>query len=310
MSIKKGRSPRFTPPKGARARQDRLVEEGQEGGLLRFLVSNGFPERSRTTLKQLLSDRYITVNGESVTKWDHPLAQGDKVSLNPTPIPAHLHHKQVEILWQDEHLVMVHKGVGVPTVSSGEERDKTLLQIVSAHLKKFDPRAKVFLLNRIDKDCSGFVLLAKTEKLQEQMTKEWHRYVIRQQFALAVEGGEFDTEGYLQPPSSDATNTRNKNSRSTEGAISAGYARYRRLAVGAQGILLSVELLAGRNNRLRRQLALLKCPIVGDWRNGSQRKDIGRVALESMKFSFVHPINGKQYDFEQPIPRLFRQWIK
>lgn len=294
-------------PRVARPLHSFVVREGeQEGGLLAYLCQHALKERSRTTVKQLLGDRYISVNNQASTQWDLPLSAGDLVTLHPTPLPTSLSHKLVDILWQDEYLVLIHKSVGIPTVASGEERDETAMQVVSKHLKKFDPRAKVFLLNRIDKDSAGFVLMAKSQALQEEMTERWSKYVVRQQFVVVVEGAMPEAEGFLAPPSNEDLKGR-KPSRHVQGSLTAGQARYRCLQQGELGTLVVVELLEGRNNRLRRQFATLKRPIMGDWRNGSKRKELGMVALESMAFAFVHPKTGKRYDFDQPIPGKFRR---
>lgn len=290
------------------------VEE-TEVQLLDFLIGTALKDRSRTTVKQLLKDRFISVNEEPTTQFDRLLGPGDIVALHPTPLPDRLKHPLVDILWQDEYLVMVHKDAGIPTVASGEERDMTLLRLVSDHLKKFNPSTKIYLLNRIDKDSAGFVLFAKSKALQEEMSEHWDRYICRQHFAVAIEGVLPSNDGILQPPTTAREDEKRaprsaKNPHRTFGAERAGTARYRCLQTTPVGSLLSIELSEGRNNRLRKQFAQLRCPIVGDWRAGSKVKDLGRVALEGTAFSFVHPISGRRYDFDQPIPPLLRKCLK
>lgn len=286
----------------------------EEIKLLDFLTDHALKDRSRTTVKQLLHDRFISVNEEPTTQFDKMLRHGDKVVLHPTPLPAKLSHPLVDILWQDDDLVMIHKGAGIPTVSSGMERDRTAMQIISEHLKKFNPRAKVFLLNRVDKDSAGFVLMAKSASLQAEITERWEEYILSQTFAVAVEGHLKEPEGYLAPPSESKESIqktrRSPARRQSEGSDRAGLAHYRSVSNTPVGSLLVVELKSGRNNRLRKQFAALKAPILGDWRNGSKRTDIGRVALETIAFCFVHPTTGKRYDFDQPIPAEFRKWLR
>lgn len=294
-------------PKRPRPQHSFEVVEGQAIGLLEYLTKVAFVEKSRTTIKQLLHDRFISVNGTPVTQWDYPLEVGNIVTLHPTPLPTALTHRYVEILWQDDYLVMIHKRAGIPTVASGEERDETALRVVSEHLKKFNPRAKVYLLNRIDKDSSGFVLMAKSEELQEEMINRWDKYIQRQQFAIVIEGKMPSEEGQLSAP--EVTDEKRRPLRKVSGGLTAGEARYRVLQMTDLGSLLSISLERGRNNRLRRQLSELKRPIMGDWRNGSRRKDLGFVALEMTIFSFVHPITGKRIDFDQPIPGNFRRLL-
>lgn len=307
--IKNKKVSTFKMPRVARAHRQYLVAPEQACGLLEYLVKHAFPEKSRTTIKQLLHDRFISVNNESTTQWDYLLSAGDIVTLHPAPLPKALKHKQVEIIWQDEHLVLIHKAPGIPTVSSGDEQDKTALQIVSEHLKKFNPQDKVFLLNRIDKDSAGFVLMAKTLDLQAQLSEYWTKYITQQRFVVAIEGTLPNTEGYLTPPIKSKEQVKQQPSSKVQGSTTAGYARYQVLSTTAIGSLLSIELLAGRNNRLRRQFAEMKRPILGDWRNGSARKDLGQVALDATNFSFIHPITGEQHEFKRPIPRSFRRWL-
>lgn len=294
-----------------------FVVEEEETTLLQYLVEHALKDRSRTTIKQLLHDRFISVNEEPTTQFDTPLRRGDSVVLHPMPLPERLNHPQVEILWQDEELVLIHKGIGIPTVSSGEERDRTALQIVSEHLKKFNPRAKVYLLNRVDKDCSGFVLMAKSESLQREITEQWERYVPTQTFTVAIEGTMPEQEGYLAPPpptqDKPHKGLRREAKRAgdtSQQAETYGLAHYRVISSTPTASLLIVALKSGRNNRLRRQFAAIKRPIIGDWRNGSSRKEIGRVALESISLTFVHPSTGKQYNFEQSIPAEFKKWVR
>ncbi len=298
-------------PKQLRPLQHFKVEDtGAPLSLLAYLCQVALRDRSRTTVKQLLSDRFISVNGEPTTQWDQALQVGDVIALHPTPLPTSLSNKLVEILWQDDYLVMIHKRAGIPTVSSGQERDKTTMEVVSEHLKKFNPLAKVYLLNRIDKDSTGFVLMAKSQELQEEMTNHWDRYVQHQQFAVAIEGHMAEPEGYLAAPTASSETDKRKPSRRVQGGASAGEARYRTLMTTETGSLLAITLLRGRNNRLRRQFAELKRPILGDWRNGSPRRDLGFVALETTAFSFVHPITGVKYNFDQPVPGNFRRLLK
>lgn len=298
-------------PKQLRPLHHFTVEEGQESlTLLAYLTQVALKDRSRTTVKQLLHDRFVSVNEQPTTQWDYALKCGDVVTLHPTPLPTTLSNKLVEILWQDDYLIMVHKRAGIPTVRSGQERDKTTMEVISEHLKKFNPHAKVYLLNRIDKDSTGFVLMAKSTEMQEEMTNNWDRYVTHQQFAVAIEGHLAEPEGYLAAPSTSSQTDKRKPSRRVQGGASAGEARYRTLMTTEAGSLLGITLLRGRNNRLRRQFAELKRPILGDWRNGSPRKDLGFVALETTAFSFVHPITGTKYNFDQPVPGNFRRLLK
>ena len=90
----------------------------------------------------------------------------------------------------------------------------------------------------------------------------------------------------------------------------AGLASYRVLSASPERSLVSIELLKGRNNKLRRQFAALRCPIVGDWRSGSTEAELGRVALEGTHLTLTHPVTRQELDFRRPIPPLFRKLLR
>jgi Pseudouridylate synthases, 23S RNA-specific len=284
----------------------------EEGTLLPFLIAS-LSDKSRTTIKQLLHDRFISVNGTPTTQFDTPLSGGDVVCLHPAPLPSRLVHPQIDIIYQDEYLIIVRKATGIPTVASGEEKDKTVLRLLSEHLKAFNPQAKVYHITRLDKDSAGFVVFTKSRELQTRLSEDWQRYCRRQQFAVVTERQPEPSEGVLVPASDTKAreeHRRRGDTRRTGDAHEAGRATYRTLATGDTRSLLSVELTSGRNNRLRRQLAALHCPIVGDWRNGSTEKELGYVALESIHLSLEHPVTGELLDFSQPVPSSFRRLLR
>lgn len=284
----------------------------EEGTLLPFLIAS-LSDKSRTTIKQLLHDRFISVNGEPTTQFDTPLKGGDVVCLHPNPLPSRLVHPQIDIIYQDEYLIIIRKSAGIPTVASGEEKDKTALRLLSEHLKAFNPQAKVYHVTRLDKDSAGFVVFTKSRELQTRLSEEWQKYCRRQQFAVVTERQPNPSEGVLVPASDSKAQEeqgRRGRSRTTEDTLGAGRASYRTLATGETRSLLSVDLISGRNNRLRRQFASLRCPIVGDWRNGSSEKELGYVALEGIHLSLVHPVTSEELDFSQPIPSLFRKLLR
>lgn len=271
--------------------------------LLPFLIEVAMRGQSRTTIKQLLRDRFISVGDDAVSQFDYPLNVGDIVRINVVPIPQKLNHPKVKILWQDEYFVMISKDAGVPTVASGEEKDRTALRIVSDHLKKFDPRVKIFMLNRLDKDSAGLVLMAKSQDIQYDFISHWSRYVIKQEFLVSIEGHMDTKEGVLAPPDRE-DGPDNKTRRNPKFTIShdpygeqAGLVKYRVLKEGDVCSLLFIELQAGRNNQLRRQFASINIPLAGDWRNGSTFKHLGRVALQGVTFTFIHPIDRQERTF-------------
>ena len=302
---------------GSRGKSLLRLRVSEDTTLLPFLLQ-ALSDKSRTTVKQLLHDRFIAIGNEPTTQFDAPLKAGDIVQVHPAPLPKQLHHTQLNVLYQDEWLVVVYKDAGLPTVASGEEKDKTVLRLLSEHLKSFNPLAKVYHVNRLDKDSAGIVVFAKSKELQQELSEHWGRYVRSQHFTAVVEGHLSPEQGTLTPPAPQedtkgkkGLRTKRRGKASDEEQLSqAGLASYRVLSASPERSLVSIELLKGRNNKLRRQFAALRCPIVGDWRSGSSEAELGRVALEGTHLTLTHPVTRELLDFRRPIPPLFRKLLR
>ena len=148
MQPPKSRSPRL------RRQPDKVFEVREEDTLLPFLVRM-LKDNSRTSVKQILTRRQVSINGVPTTRHDAELKAGDRVIVHRTQLPEELRHPLVRIIWQDDYFVLIEKKAGVSTVASGVNKDRTALRIVSDHLKQYDPEVKIFMLNRLDKDSAG-----------------------------------------------------------------------------------------------------------------------------------------------------------
>ncbi len=173
-------------------RTERIAVPGGRKPLLRLHVDAGHPTTLLAFLIEALPDKSRTIH--------------------PAPLPKTLTHKQIEILYQDEYLLVIHKEAGLPTVASGEEKDKTALRLLSEHLKSFNPLAKVYHINRLDKDCAGFVVFAKSADLQRELSDHWQNYVRQQLFAAVLEGAPRESEGILMPPAPEEKKGKGKDS--------------------------------------------------------------------------------------------------
>ena len=72
--------------------------------------------------------------------------------------------KKLDIIYEDKEILVVNKPSGMLTVSTPKEKEKTLFHEVSSYVKKSNPKAKVFIIHRLDKDTSGIVMFAKNQK--------------------------------------------------------------------------------------------------------------------------------------------------
>lgn len=288
----------------ANKRQKTRVSVAQtEDTLLKYLVAQ-YPDCSRTTVKSWLSHRQVAVNGIPVTAYDTPVNRGDEILINLEKGFGRLTHPRLKIVFEDEYLLVVDKGYGLLSVATDKIRDKTAFRILSDYLKENDPAAKLFVVHRLDRDTSGLLMYAKSEKIQSMLQRSWNELVTDRRYAAVIAGG-------MEPEAGEITSYLAENSAhqvySTNDPQKGRYActRYETLKTNGKYSLLSLQLETGRKNQIRVHLAESGHPIAGDRRYGSHDNPAGRLALHAYRLQFVHPVTRREMAFESPIPARF-----
>lgn len=304
-----------TSPRGKKILEKKNQEfvVAEPSTLLAYLLTKVMPERSRNAVKQQLRDGFVGINGVRITQFDAPLNPNDVVTIFATPKPEAFKHPLVSILYHDQYLVVVHKEAGISTIASGQDHKNTALRVVADYFKSIEPGSMLFMLNRLDKDTAGIVLFARDRELQQEMIGRWRHYVPMQRFTAVAEGVPLETKGELKggqarkPSGKGLANAKKKKTAVPEGI---GQAEYIVLKKGPFCSLFGIELKKGRNPQIRKQLAALDMPIVGDHHNGSKNKKLSFIALVGNRIEFIHPVDGKPMAFEIPVPVVFGKLLR
>lgn len=136
-----------------------LIFTVREADTLQGFLQRAFAGKSRNSLKELLASGRVEVNGRSRTAYDHSLQAGDRVTVRRTVSPAQFRHPKLRILFEDEWLIVVDKREGLLSIGTDKEREKTAYHILSEHIKRQNPRARLFVVHRLDRETSGVMLL-------------------------------------------------------------------------------------------------------------------------------------------------------
>lgn len=274
-----------------------------EDTLLKYLIAQ-YPYCSRTTVKSWLSHRQVALNGIPVTAYDTAINKGDEVLINLERGFGSLSHPRLKIVYEDEYLIVVDKGYGLLSVATDKIKDKTAFRILSDYLKTNDPAAKLFVVHRLDRDTSGLLMYAKSEKIQSMLQRSWNELVTDRRYAAVI-------TGCIEPAKGEITSFLTENSAhqmySTDDPQIGRYAhtRYETLQSNGRYSLLSLQLETGRKNQIRVHLSEKGHPITGDRRYGSHDNPAGRLALHAYRLQFIHPITRRELTFESPIPAKF-----
>lgn len=275
--------------------------------LLDFLIAS-MPERKRTAIKNLLSHNQIAVNGQPVTQFDTELKPGDEVKANLTREFRVFYNRRLKIVYEDDDIIVVNKGYGLLSMGTDKIKEGTAYSILRDYLKWKDPRNKLFIVHRLDRDTSGLMVFAKSEEAKNRLQHNWNNMVISRKYLAVVEGKPEPEEGVVR--SYLAENSRFEvysTDKPEEGQLA--ITRYKTLRSRNGYSLMEVSLDTGRKNQIRVHMKDLGHPIAGDRRYGAKSSPIHRMALHAQTLRFVHPMTRKDMNFSTPVPASFAKMV-
>lgn len=208
----------------------------------------------------------------------------------------------LEILYVDNHQLVVNKPAGLLTQPSGTEEDSLEAQAKAWIKQEYQKPGNVFLhaVHRLDKPVSGIVLFARTSKALSRLQECMRNKQTRKVYIALVEGVLKESEGtlehYLVHDEHCATVSHSKDP-------SAKYARlqYKVLERQKDHTRVEVVLDTGRYHQIRAQFSAIGHPILGDKKYGSQQPfQEGCIALRHTHFEIPHPITGELQLFDAP----------
>ena len=294
-----GMKKRFRPDNAPRGRN---ITVEQEATLLPFLFEL-LKEQSKTSVKALLSHGQIWVNQQATTQFDTLLHAGDVVTISYNRRKVVFNNPLLNIIYEDDSVIVVNKREGLLSVSTAKVRERTAFHILSDYLKKSDPRNKLFVLHRLDRDTSGLMMFAKTRAVQEKMQSNWNEMITERTYVAVVEG--------RPEKDSDLITTQLKENAEARVYVVAdggkdAITRYHLLRTNEKYSLLELNLETGRKNQIRAQMEYIGHPIAGDYKYGAETDPTGRLMLHAQRLYFIHPETGEEMRFDTRIPDSFK----
>lgn len=292
-----------------------IADKSVCGQRLDMFVLEGTDNLTRSRIKTLIESGEIKVNGD-IKKSGYSLRAGDVVSIAikpPVEMSIEPYDYPLDIVYQDNDLAVINKPRGMVTHPAPGSPKDTLVNALLSNLDNLSDINGVIrpgIVHRLDKDTSGLIMVAKTNKahlsLSTQIaTKECHRNYI-----ALVDGVIKSDEGVII-----ANIDRNKKDRKLM-AVSRDGGRYAEthytvLERYRKYCLAEFELKTGRTHQIRVHCKHIGHPIVGDSVYGGSTKlfDNGQL-LHAYKISFNHPVSGKFMEFTADLPDYFKDVIE
>ncbi len=217
--------------------------------------------------------------------------------------------KKLDIIYEDKGIIVVNKEHHLLTISNEKEKEHTLYHEVSDYLKKKNPKNKVFIIHRLDKDTSGVILFAKNQNIKRLYQDNWNNLVKKRGYIAIVEGVVKEKKGtiksYLVENSTQLVYT-TKDTKLGKLAIT----NYEVIQNNKEYSLVNIEIITGRKNQIRVHMKEFGHPIIGDKKYDSRKNPIRRLGLHANILIIKNPITKKDMEFKAKIPKQFNSIFK
>jgi len=210
----------------------------------------------------------------------------------------------LDILYEDDHIIVVDKASGLLTMSNSKERDRTAYFALNNYVRKGNAksRKRIFIVHRLDRDTSGVLVFAKSEVNKRYLQDKWSGF--SKKYYAVVYGNLEKKEGVLSAYLAEnvvhrmyAVDDPKKGKLAKTG--------YKVIRESKHYSLVEIDLLTGRKNQIRVHFADIGHPVAGDKVYGESEKGVKRLTLHAGTMTILHPQTKQQVTFEAPLPVYF-----
>ncbi len=283
-----------------------------DGWRLDRALADAVPTLSRERLKVLIAGGQVSRGGLLARDPAKRAMAGEAFAVT-VPLPAQAHNAAqaipLVVAYEDAHLIVIDKPAGLVVHPAAGNLDGTLVNALLHHcggsLSGIGGVARPGIVHRIDKDTSGLMVAAKTDRAHEGLAKQFAAHSIERRYLAVTRGKPTPAAGLVDAPLARSPKDRKKV------AIVAGGKRavthYRTLEPLFGAALVECRLETGRTHQVRVHMASLGHPLVGDPVYGgrlplAERLGFRRQALHAARLGFVHPISGNACAFDSALP--------
>jgi 23S rRNA pseudouridine1911/1915/1917 synthase len=274
-----------------------------------------FPDYSRNRLATWMKEGRLTVDGRTVKPRDKATASA-QVTLIVTDEPVIDWQPQslpVDIIFEDEHILVVNKPAGVVVHPAAGHADGTLVNALLAHAPELDALPRGGIVHRLDKETSGIMFVARSSLAHKSLVAQLSERTVSRTYC-AVCTGALTGGGKIDAPIDRHPTARTKMAVIADGKPAVTH--YRIAHRFKHYTQLRVNLETGRTHQIRAHMAHRKWPLIGDpVYGGRQRVPSGasdllmstlrgftRQALHAQAIEFEHPASGDWMEFGTDLP--------
>lgn len=275
-------------------------------------LSENIEDLSRSSVQKLLKENNILINSQAVSK-NYKLRSDDIIDINipePELLDVAPQNIPVDIVYEDDDLLVVNKPKGMVVHPAAGNPDGTLVNALLYHCKgrlsSINGVIRPGIVHRIDKNTSGLLIVAKTDKAHTHLAEQIKNHSFTREYMGIVCGRMSDDEGIVDAPIGRHKINRKKMA-VTETNSKNAVTHYKVLEVFDKYSLLKFVLETGRTHQIRVHMSYIGHPILGDDVYGKAFKGIDGQCLHAKKIGFVHPSTGEYMEFDSELPEYFEK---
>lgn len=282
---------------------------------------------SRERVKGLIGEGRVKVGGAVVRSASAKTVEGTAFSIDvppPEPLAAAAQDIPLNVVFEDDHLIVVNKPAGLVVHPAAGNPDGTLVNALLHHcrgqLSGINGVARPGIVHRIDKDTSGLLVVAKSDAAHEGLARQFADHSITRAYLAVCAGYPTPPMGTIAGRIGRSDANRKKMTvlppDSTRGKHAVTH--YKTLKLLRECALIECRLETGRTHQVRVHCASIGHPLLGDPSYGRtpaglrpllRQLGFARQALHAASLGFDHPITGERMDFRAELPRDMRELI-
>ena len=315
-----------------------MADESHAGWRLDRFLSHALPDFSRSRLQQLLEAGAVSSGARTIKDANHRVKPGDGFALVVPPVAPAIPQGEnipLEVIYEDKDLIVIDKPAGLVVHPAAGNPDGTLVNALIGHcgedMLSIGGEARPGIVHRLDKETSGLMVAAKTERAMASLAKQFANHTIERAYNAVVWGSPRDSTGVIETQIGRSPFDRKRMTVLRSGGKRA-VTRYKVLEKFGPAILaesgrsfaslIECRLETGRTHQIRVHLTHLGHPLIGDPQYGRARAapraknaaeeaaftaatTFPRQALHAFVLGFQHPSLHKTLRFESPWPADF-----
>ena len=272
-------------------------------------------ELSRSHAQRLFDIGAVRVNSVQCGMKKYKVKSGDRIEVSvPEPKKLEIEPQNIplNIVYEDDDILIVNKPAGMVVHPAVGNHDGTLVNAIMHHcgdrLSSINGVVRPGIVHRIDKDTSGLLMVAKTDRAHISLSGQLYEHTIVRRYYALVQDNSRQDEGTIDLPiGRDGKNRLKKtvNGLNSKKAVT----HFRVMERFGDYTLVECRLETGRTHQIRVHMAYIKHPLVGDPIYGSKKRNFNTDGqlLHAAVLGFVHPVTGEYMEFKADIPEEFEK---